>query len=362
MASRSLVRIVRDIRGADKLVGFVLAVSEQLLLLHLASDKVFLNGYSAVRIKDIKSVRVLGPDEFFSRAFAHYGYLPVEPGGVRLQSMTALLRSAGSRFPLVTIHVERDDPGVCFIGQVLHVGGGWLQLGFITPQAEWEEGVRSFPLGDVTRVDFDRQYERALHALAREASDLTPGDVFGDGVMRSAPLGGLLMEAKRAKSLVRVERGIPRTMSLHGFVLTISDQIVLLHYADSDIYLDGYVAIRPNDITGVTALGPDDFFSRAFAYYRYLPVEPDGLDARSMSSLLRTGGPRFPLTTIYREWVNPNVCGIGRFVSVGGGWLRMHSITPQAKWESEEESARLSEITRIEFGGRYEQALAAVAR
>jgi hypothetical protein len=63
------------------------------------------------------------------------------------------------------------------------------------------------------------------------------------------------------------------------------------------------------------------------------------------------------LVTIHRERVDRGVCWIGRVIGVDRGCVKLLEIRPDATWNDEPEVYRLSEITRIDFGGGYAEAL-----
>ncbi len=77
----------------------------------------------------------------------------------------------------------------------------------------------------------------------------------------------------------------------------------------------------------------------------------------SIEDLLLSAGRAFPLVTIHREQVDPDVCWIGRVLGVNRGRVSLLKIDPDAKWEDAPTEYRLSEITRVDFGGDYEGAL-----
>jgi hypothetical protein len=61
--------------------------------------------------------------------------------------------------------------------------------------------------------------------------------------------------------------------------------------------------------------------------------------------------------TIHREEADPEVCQVGRVISTGRGRVRLLEIHPDATWEEHPTEYRLKEITRVDFGGDYEEAL-----
>lgn len=63
------------------------------------------------------------------------------------------------------------------------------------------------------------------------------------------------------------------------------------------------------------------------------------------------------MVTIHREGVDPDVCRIGRVVGINGGRVWLQEINPDATWDATPLPYPLAEITRITFGGDYENAL-----
>ena len=95
---------------------------------------------------------------------------------VNLESIPELLRSASSSFSLLTIHTEDEDPEVCWIGQFLETNEDHVTFRGITPDASWDELPDSYPIDEITRIDFGGAYEEALLAgcLRRESLGLIP--------------------------------------------------------------------------------------------------------------------------------------------------------------------------------------------
>jgi hypothetical protein len=77
----------------------------------------------------------------------------------------------------------------------------------------------------------------------------------------------------------------------------------------------------------------------------------------NIECLLLSAGMAFPLVTIHREQVDPNVRWIGRVQGVNRGRVSLLEIGPDAVWEDTPEEYRIREITRVNFGGDGENAL-----
>ena len=55
--------------------------------------------------------------------------------------------------------------------------------------------------------------------------------------------------------------------------------------------------------------------------------------------------------------MDPDVCWIGRETRVGETKVSILYIDPDAKWDEAPTEYRFSRITRVDFGGDYEDAL-----
>ena len=82
-----------------------------------------------------------------------------------VHSLKELLLSASRLFPVVTIHIEKVDPDVCYIGRIVDLNKDHVALLEIGPDACWDKKPTSYRLREITRVDFGGQYEEALHLV-----------------------------------------------------------------------------------------------------------------------------------------------------------------------------------------------------
>src|ERR1700682_726126 len=93
VASAQLVRILRTIRGADKVEGFVLKVGAEWLLVQNLDPAMFLDGYIALRVRHIRGVKPLPSASFAAKALKHFGDRPRMPGQLNSTSTRSVIES-----------------------------------------------------------------------------------------------------------------------------------------------------------------------------------------------------------------------------------------------------------------------------
>jgi hypothetical protein len=167
-----------------------------------------------------------------------------------------------------------------------------------------------------------------------------------------------LEKAARKSTLVRLVRTIRRSDRLDGFVVGVGRDWVLMASLDPSIHLDGHTAVRIRDVSKVDRRGgPDTFVGRALMARGEWPPVAVEVDLDRVDDLIRTAAELSPLVTLHVEAHNPRVCFIGRPVRFGRKAVRLKEITPEAKWVERPTRWPFADITRVEFGGRYESAL-----
>jgi hypothetical protein len=146
--------------------GFALAWNTDLTLVHLIEEHRFhLNGYAVFRNKDVRRWREITPGRFLARSAKPLKLSPSMPEGVAITSMKHAAASAGAAFPLITLHRERINRGVCYIGKVLRTSQRTVTVLPIDPQAEWDK-AENHRLAEITRLEFGGAYEDLLFRLA----------------------------------------------------------------------------------------------------------------------------------------------------------------------------------------------------
>jgi hypothetical protein len=169
-----------------------------------------------------------------------------------------------------------------------------------------------------------------------------------------------LKAALRAKQYVRFSHRF-EDFPIRGYVLDVGPTFFLLALVSDRLWFDGFECFRHQDIRGVKADPYAEFTEAALRKRRErAPKKPD-VEVGSIGELLLTGSKAFPLVTIQRERIDPDVCWIGRILDVDKDRVRMLEINPNAKWDKKPKTYPLKEITRVNFGGDYENALHLVA-
>jgi hypothetical protein len=75
-------------------------------------------------------------------------------------------------------------------------------------------------------------------------------------------------------------------------------------------------------------------------------------------TVIQSASDLFPLITVHCEVKDAGACYIGRLFDVDEDRLLLTYIDPNARWDQDEpDRFRIKDITRIDFGGQYEDAL-----
>ena len=61
--------------------------------------------------------------------------------------------------------------------------------------------------------------------------------------------------------------------------------------------------------------------------------------------------------SVHTEQTEPGICKIGRVRSVDDGSVKLIALDPDADWDDEVTEVPLADVTRVDIGGAYEEAL-----
>jgi hypothetical protein len=164
---KTLVELCRRPKIQERIAGFVVGFSNELLLLHRLDWATFtLDGYIILRDSDVKNKRFFTRDSYWqSKAIQKLMLRPKALTGLTLNSLPEAINSISEQFPLISVESEIVRSDVAYIGVPLKFTPKLLVLDDLNCNAEWS-GPRNLPLSQITRVDFGGGYERALAATA----------------------------------------------------------------------------------------------------------------------------------------------------------------------------------------------------
>ncbi|PBC67421.1 hypothetical protein BX265_8023 [Streptomyces sp. TLI_235] len=165
--------------------------------------------------------------------------------------------------------------------------------------------------------------------------------------------------AVRTGELVRIRRHIRGADRIEGFVVAVGPAWTLLASC-TDTRLDGWTAVRTADIATVRHRGDETCLTvRALRRRGRWPVRPPAPEVPldELPDLVAAACRGFGLVALHLERHRTDTCWIGTLTEVRRKSLRLHEVDPAARWHRSPTKFRFKDITRVDFGGHYEQTL-----
>ncbi|KJZ10696.1 MAG: hypothetical protein ACPGUE_18455 [Marinomonas sp.] len=168
-----------------------------------------------------------------------------------------------------------------------------------------------------------------------------------------------LEKAQTRNNLVRIfreELDGPDNWS-DGFIIDANEEMVLLQLVDDSIRLNGYQILFLEDISDFVHPAPFNDFQKKVLELREEEAQNPEIELGDLSQILLDISEDFGLVTLHREELESDSCEIGRVVKADEVSFELEEIGSDARWFDETYEYDLYDITRIEFGGAYEEAL-----
>lgn len=164
-----------------------------------------------------------------------------------------------------------------------------------------------------------------------------------------------LERALQDRELVSIERSISDDV-FDGYVLGVGTVWLLIAPVETSVLrLNGVTALRLQDIETIDA--PEStFVARALEHQGEQP-QPVSLALDSLRALVNEGIGRYPLVTLHAEGGEFSEVLIGVPVEWPEEAVELLEIDADAEWMDETQVLQLDEVTRVDFGARYEQLL-----
>ncbi|MFN0110700.1 MAG: hypothetical protein ACKVZH_17720 [Blastocatellia bacterium] len=163
-----------------------------------------------------------------------------------------------------------------------------------------------------------------------------------------------LSSAVSKKRLAFVERRNITAENSHGFVLQVSDDLVLFQQA-SDFLIDGYAVIRLEDITSLRSGIYERFFEKMYRGEGVMAQigELPAVDLSDWKSLLKSLKKIGQNVIIECENLDDGLFYIGKLVRVNQRSVEILHFDALGKWEEEPSTVRYDEITQVRFDEQY---------
>lgn len=174
--------------------------------------------------------------------------------------------------------------------------------------------------------------------------------------MTAKDLREQLTNALRDRTLMRFHRRFEDGW-VNGYVVGIGPAFVMLAEVSDHVRFNGFGCYRLADIRNLRPAAYSEFMEAALEKLGEIQPETPAVALNSVGDILATAGRLFPMVTVHAD---KNVSHIGAIVRVDGGVVWMQDIGPDAVWDVRPSVRPLDSVTRIDFGGAYETALALV--
>ncbi|HEY5021549.1 MAG TPA: hypothetical protein VII30_03565, partial [Gemmatimonadaceae bacterium] len=128
--------------------------SSEWLLLAVVSNEILLNGFSAVRLRDLAKIDKPAPyGRFVESALRSRKQKLSRAPSIDLRDTASLLTTASAAFPLLTIHREIAEPDIAHVGTIRSASPDQIVLKEIDPNAKWERTLGRYATDEITRID-----------------------------------------------------------------------------------------------------------------------------------------------------------------------------------------------------------------
>lgn len=157
--------------------------------------------------------------------------------------------------------------------------------------------------------------------------------------------------------IVTVVRDAFELMLTDGFVLDASSDWIVLHRLADGAHLDDVVMVRRKDVSRVWFRDDDAYHHRAITGLGVEVASYDGAGRETTKDLLEAPTANGTIVALHMEGLVGEPLVVGRILKMRTKSLDFHYVGRDGRWAKDTERWRYRDITRIELGGRYLDAL-----
>ncbi len=164
-----------------------------------------------------------------------------------------------------------------------------------------------------------------------------------------------IQDAKNNNNLISLYRDDLQVTDYTGFITNIGKDLIVLQ-RENDFSLDGYVAIKLEDVTYTEIIDDNKFIRKVVSGEKLLQkLTPPKLTTADSFQSLFSG-----ILATFGGWLTVEVMspdGQGFFLGIitrmDSNYMYMKQVDAMGVWNKEETTIPLQDIVTITFGGRY---------
>lgn len=167
-----------------------------------------------------------------------------------------------------------------------------------------------------------------------------------------------LETAQRDARVVSIDRVAFEEEDEIGYVLDVGATLFLIARVADTLHLDGYSVLRIGDVSHVELpYEHEEFVESALRLREESIANRPSIPLDDWPGAIRSASRDHELLSLHSESVEEGACRIGRVRSVREDVIQLIEIDPDADWYDEATGVDIDSLTRMDFGGAYEEAL-----
>ena len=157
----ALISILRNEIDPNSIQGFILASSEQLVVLQYVYD-FNLDGLMVLSKSEITEIRSTATDKFQRKLLAKEGLLKTVPfeTAFDLQSWRSIIKQLAKAYPLIILECERGDKPDFVIGRVEKTTSIAAYVRYFTGTGRWLDEPVRVNYSDITSCQVGTNYQK----------------------------------------------------------------------------------------------------------------------------------------------------------------------------------------------------------
>ena len=161
-----IVTVVRDAFEISMSDGFVIALTDEWVVMHAIGDGVYLDDIVMLRLRDVSRVWFRDDDAYHHRAIASLGTSVAIFDCGNSVCASELLKLTSARADIFAIHLEVLDHEPLSIGRLTRLRKKSFDLHYVGRDGVWANEVERWKYRDVTRIEVGGRYLGALNRFA----------------------------------------------------------------------------------------------------------------------------------------------------------------------------------------------------